>query len=256
MNRRKRRWETLLAAPLLAFALVAAAFLPAGTVRAAETADAADAYRCSISIPVQVTVSGDTAPQEEYTFTMEKETADAPMPENNMLIIGGSGSGSFASIEYTVPGDYVYRVYQIAGKNDGMTYDTSTYQVTVRVVNTETGGLTAEIWAVKNDSDQKVDSINFDNQYDNGQEPAAPADPGNGNGSGNTGGNSGNDGSGGNSSSGSGSSGNNSSGSSSSRGAKTGDNSQIFLYSGLMAASLLCCGLFVLAGRRERRKSA
>ena len=165
-------------------------------------------------------------------------------------------SGSFASIEYTVPGDYVYRVYQIAGKTEGMTYDTSTYQVTVRVVNTETGGLTAEIWAVKNDSDQKVDSINFDNQYDNGQEPAAPADPGNGNGSGNTGGNSGNDGSGGNGSSGSGSSGNNSSGSSSSRGAKTGDNSQIFLYSGLMAASLLCCGLFVLAGRRERRKSA
>lgn len=256
MNRRKRRWETLLAAPLLAFALVAAAFLPAGTVRAAETAGTTDAYRCSISIPVQVTVSGDTAPQEKYTFTMEKETADAPMPENNILTIDGGGSGSFASIEYTVPGDYVYRVNQVAGKTEGMTYDTSTYQVTVRVVNTETGGLTAEIWAVKNDSNQKVDSISFDNQYDNGQKPAVPSDPGNGNSGGNTGGNSGNGGSGGSGSSGSDSAGNNSSGSSSSRGAKTGDSNQIFLYSGLMAASLLCCGLFVLAGRKERRKSA
>lgn len=256
MNRRKRRWETLLAAPLLAFALVAAAFLPAGTVRAAETAGTTDAYRCSISIPVQVTVSGDTAPQEKYIFTMEKETVDAPMPENNILTIDGGGSGSFASIEYTVPGDYVYRVHQVAGKTEGMTYDTSTYQVTVRVVNTETGGLTAEIWAVKNDSNQKVDSISFDNQYDNGQKPAVPSDPGNGNSGGNTGGNSGNGGSGGSGSSGSGSAGNNSSGSSSSRGAKTGDSNQIFLYSGLMAASLLCCGLFVLAGRKERRKSA
>lgn len=246
MNRKKRRWETLLAAPLLAFALVAAAFLPAGKVRAAETAGAADAYRCSINIPVQVTVSGDTAQQEGYTFTIEKETADAPMPESNVLTINGTGSGNFASIEYTEPGDYVYRVYQITGKTEGMTYDTSSYQVTVRVVNAENGGLAAEIWAVKNDSNQKVDSIRFDNQYDDGQEPATPTNPGNG---GNSGGNSGNNG-------GSGGSGSGSSGSSNSGGAKTGDNSQIFLYSALMTVSLLCCGLFVLAGRKERRKSA
>ena len=274
MNRKKRRWETLLAAPLLAAVLLLATLLDAGNVQAA---DMAGAYQCSITIPVQVTVSGDTAPQENYTFTMKTETDGAPMPTESTLTVTGSGTGSFAPITYTAPGDYIYRITQTAGTTKGMTYDSSGYQVTVRVVNAENGSLAAEIWAVKNDSNQKVDSISFNNQYDNGQAPAVtPTAPGSGadNNVDNNAGNTvdtgrGNDGkSGGDTGSGTGSdragrSDRNSSSdpgssgsSSSSRAAKTGDTSQIYLYSGLMAASLLCCALFLLAGRRKRRKSA
>ncbi|MBS6723321.1 MAG: LPXTG cell wall anchor domain-containing protein [Clostridiales bacterium] len=244
MNRKKRRWVKLFTAPLLAAVLLLATFIHTGNVQAADTADA---YRCSITIPVQVTVLGDTAPQENYTFTIKAETDGAPMPADDTLLVAGTGTGSFEPITYTVPGDYIYRITQTAGTTKGMTYDASGYQVTVRVVNGENGGLAAEIWAVKNDSNQKVDSIAFHNQYDDGQAPAvtpAPADPGNG---------SGNDtGDKGKADSGSGSSGK----SSSSRAAKTGDSNHIFLYSGLMAIALLGCGLFVLTGRKERRKSA
>ena len=274
MNRKKRRWENLLAAPLLTLILLAVTFLPVGNVQAAETADA---YRCSITIPMQVNVTGDTAPQENYTFTIEAETAGATLPADQSLVITGSGSASFGTIEYTEPDDYVYRIRQTAGQTKGMTYDSASYQVTVRVVNAGNGTLAAEIWAVKNDSNQKVDSISFNNQYDNGQAPAVtPTAPGSGadNNVDNNAGNTvdtgrGNDGkSGGDTGSGTGSdragrSDRNSSSdpgssgsSSSSRAAKTGDTSQIYLYSGLMAASLLCCALFLLAGRRKRRKSA
>lgn len=269
MNRKKRRWETLLAAPLLAAVLLLATLLDAGNVQAA---DMAGAYQCSITIPVQVTVSGDTAPQENYTFTMKTETDGAPMPTESTLTVTGSGTGSFAPITYTAPGDYIYRITQTADTTKGMTYDSSGYQVTVRVVNAENGSLAAEIWAVKNDSNQKVDSIAFHNQYDDGQAPAAPADPGsgsdnngstgNGGGGSDTSGNTGNrgigsdgagsDGAGNNS----GNNGSGSSGSSSSRAARTGDTNQIFLYGGLMVIALLGCGLFVLTGRKERRKSA
>ena len=38
-------------------------------------------------------------------------------------------------------------------------------EVTVRVVNTQEGGLAAEVWAVKDQSDQKTDEIKFINQY-------------------------------------------------------------------------------------------
>lgn len=132
MNRKKRRWENLLAAPLLTLILLAVTFLPAGNVQAAETADA---YRCSITIPMQVNVTGDTAPQENYTFTIEAETAGAPLPADQSLVITGSGSASFGTIEYTEPDDYVYRIRQTAGQTKGMTYDSASYQVTVRVVN-------------------------------------------------------------------------------------------------------------------------
>mgnify|MGYP003195639170 CR=1 FL=1 len=77
----------------------------------------------------------------------------------------GITKGSFEEMRYTRPGDYKYTVYQLKGENKEVIYDDSVYEVTVRVVNTQENGLAAEVWAVKDQSDQKTDEIKFINQY-------------------------------------------------------------------------------------------
>lgn len=97
---------------------------------------------------------------------MEAVTKDAPMPAQNVQERKNAGSISFGPMTYTVPGDYQYKISQTAGKTDRFTYDTSTYLVTVRVVNAENGTLKSEMWAVKDGSETKSGTISFGNHYD------------------------------------------------------------------------------------------
>ena len=131
-----------------------------GQVKAAQNS-------CEVTIPVQIEVSGDKIPDgETYQITMEAVTKDAPMPAQNVQERKNAGSISFGSMTYTVPGDYQYKISQTAGKTDRFTYDTSTYLVTVRVVNAENGTLKSEMWAVKDGSETKSGTISFGNHYD------------------------------------------------------------------------------------------
>lgn len=131
-----------------------------GQVKAAQSS-------CEVTIPVQIEVSGDKIPDGEiYQVTMEAVTKDAPMPAQKVQERKNAGTVSFGPMTYTVPGDYQYKISQTAGKTDRFTYDTSTYDVTVRVVNAENGTLKAEMWAVKNGSDTKSGTITFGNHYD------------------------------------------------------------------------------------------
>ena len=120
-----------------------------------------------MTIPVQIEVSGDKIPDgETYQVTMEAVTKDAPMPAQNVQERKNAGTISFGPMTYTVPGDYQYKISQTAGKTERFTYDTSTYVVTVRVVNEEDGTLKSELWAVKEGSDTKSGTITFGNHYD------------------------------------------------------------------------------------------
>ena len=131
-----------------------------GQVKAAQSS-------CEVTIPVQIEVSGDKIPDgETYQVTMEAVTKDAPMPAQNVQERKNAGTISFGPMTYTVPGDYQYKISQTAGKTDRFTYDTSTYVVTVRVVNGEDGTLKSELWAVKEGSDTKSGTITFGNHYD------------------------------------------------------------------------------------------
>ena len=131
-----------------------------GQVKAAQNS-------CEVTIPVQIEVSGDKIPDgETYQITMEAVTKDAPMPAQNVQERKNAGSISFGPMTYTVPGDYQYKISQTAGKTDRFTYDTSTYFVTVRVVNADNGTLKSEMWAVKDGSETKSGTISFGNHYD------------------------------------------------------------------------------------------
>ena len=139
---------------LLAFLL-----LP-GSVHAKE-------YACDVTIPATVQVSGDRIPSGEvYEVVMEAITKDAPVAENMTQKVLNSGTVSFGQIHYTVPGDYQYKVYQKSGSTDRFTYDKTVYTVTIRVQNDAEGGLTAELWAVKEGTTMKNDVVQFQNHYD------------------------------------------------------------------------------------------
>lgn len=152
----------------LSFLALAVVLLFPGQVRAAERS-------CTISIPAETTVSGNSVPSgTEFEIVLEAADIDCPMPEKTSVTVKDSGKINLGPITYTVPEDYHYRVYQKTGNAKNFTYDKTSYTVTVRVVNTGDGGLSAEIWAIKDGSQNKTDRILFNNSY---KAPAAPSDP-------------------------------------------------------------------------------
>lgn len=154
MNEKKKRMLHRLLLPLFC-----AVLLTPGQV-------SAEGYSCSTSIPVEVGVSGERIPDGmEYQVVLEALTEGAPMPEKTVLTIRNGGKAEFGPISYTVPEDYQYKVYQREKGSDRFTYDAAVYTVTVRVTNDAKGGLRAEIWAVKNASVQKTETIRFENSY-------------------------------------------------------------------------------------------
>lgn len=142
------------------FSCLLAFLLLPGSVHAKE-------YACDVTIPATVQVSGDRIPSGEvYEVVMEAITQDAPVAENMTQKVLNSGTVSFGQIHYTVPGDYQYKIYQKSGSTDRFTYDKTVYTVTVRVQNDAEGGLTAELWAVKEGTTMKNDAVQFQNHYD------------------------------------------------------------------------------------------
>lgn len=147
-------------------------------------------YQCEVNIPVKVQVDGSGIPDgNEYTVILTADSS-TPMPADAVdsedgkktvekKVVNG-GEVSFGPITYTAPGDYSYTIHQEAVPRDHFTYDTTVYNVTVRVTNTENGGLTAEIWAYRDgEADgEKVWEFLFQNHYSRPADPSNPSDDG------------------------------------------------------------------------------
>ena len=119
-----------------------------------------------VSIPVSVTLENTSeAADTEFEVTISAETADAPMPAESVLVFEGEGSAEFGPVSYEVPGDYRYSITQSEGDAESCIYDTAVYELTVRVVNGEDGGLHAEVWAVKEGETDKTDAVSFANKW-------------------------------------------------------------------------------------------
>ena len=137
----------------------------------------AEGYSCTVSVPVEVTLEGESAPKENFTVVMEAAAENTPMPEAAEQNVENSGKVQFGPVTYTAPGDYQYIVSQKAGNTENFTYDDTVYTVTVRVVNDGAGGLTAEIWAIVDGEQNKTDRIVFNNRYEAPAAPEKPAEP-------------------------------------------------------------------------------
>lgn len=123
---------------------------------------------CTVAIPVAVSVTGSNVPSDPvYEFVLEAVTPGAPMSELRSIKLKAGEKAAFGPVSYTVPNDYQYKIYQKSAAQDYFTYDNNVYTVTVRVVNGESGGLNAEIWAIKDSSGQmaKTGEIAFTNAY-------------------------------------------------------------------------------------------
>lgn len=118
----------------------------------------------SATIPVKVEKTSGAPSETQYQIVLQAVTADAPMPAQTTITVKDGETGEFGPITYTLPGDYQYKVYEQNGKQNYFTYDTATYDVTVRIINDEKGGLVSEIGAKKEGNTGKS-GIEFHNQY-------------------------------------------------------------------------------------------
>ena len=109
-----------------------------------------------VSIPV-------TVKEVAGTVVMEAEESDAPLPEQTELQIGTDENQKFGPIRYSEPEDYHYKIYQRTGNEENVIYDTTVYEVTVRVTNSDAGELEAVVWCRKDGEESKSDQIIFSN---------------------------------------------------------------------------------------------
>ena len=164
MKRRKMRLRMLLLPLWVAAMLLQVTVLAAGN-------------SCSVNIPVEVQVEGTDVPSGvDYTVRISPVDSANPMPEADTVTITDGGTGSFGPITYTSVGDYEYKIVQEPGDVEGMTYDETSYIVTVRVTN-GADGLVGEMWIRLEDQDEKPDSVLFVNTYDKEPEPDPEYDP-------------------------------------------------------------------------------
>lgn len=122
---------------------------------------------CSVSIPVEIKVTGSRIPADvPYRLELREITPGAPMPQSGDLIVVNGGKSEFGPIVFTQTGDYRYQIYQNSEPRDRFTYDERIYLVTVRITNGENGELEAQVWASDEAAgDEKTESIVFTNNY-------------------------------------------------------------------------------------------
>ncbi len=127
----------------------------------------------TVSIPISLNVSGFEGSVKselpsgfEFKIIPVSGTADdeeVPMPESDTTVMYSTDSFEWP-IEYAVPGDYVYKVFQSDIEEEYWISDKSIYTITVRITNSQDGKLEAQTWAIKDGSDRKSDKIEFLNQ--------------------------------------------------------------------------------------------
>ena len=133
----------------------------------------------AFKIPVELEVKGN-APEETYTFTMERDSEYpsvpvAPVASPSEISVTGSGAKKynleFNEITYNQAGTYVYLVKQTQGNKSYFTYDSSVYRVIVKVEDDRTTGLTCVYLAGKLNETDKTGGISFVNSYSRGTNP-------------------------------------------------------------------------------------
>lgn len=142
---------------------------------------ASQARGITFKIPVELEVKGN-APEETYTFTMERDSKYpsvpvAPVASPSEISVTGSGAKKynleFNEITYDQAGTYVYLVKQTKGNKSYFTYDSSVYRVIVKVEDdrTKPAGLTCVYLAGKLNETDKTGRISFGNSYSRGTNP-------------------------------------------------------------------------------------
>ena len=124
-------------------------------------------------IPVNcLEVSGNDT--HTYEVKIETYSKDAPRPASDTLSIGENKTASF-EIELTEPGTFLYKIYEAAGEDSNIEYDSSSYEITVYAENDEKGGLRYTVTAFRPGRDGKNERVVFqDRVLSDSETPSAP----------------------------------------------------------------------------------
>lgn len=139
----------------------------------AQTATFTNVYRAapaSIKIEAIKTLAGRDLRDGEFSFALtgEGDAADISRTAKN----DARGNVSFDELTFEAPGVYTFRISEVKGIEEGMTYDESVYTITVTVVDNGEGQLEASLSYTKNG--EAVEAIEFRNTF---TEPKTPEKP-------------------------------------------------------------------------------
>ena len=138
-----------------------------------------------LSVPLTVekkviSVNGNTPPSDTpFSFVLVPAEKGQPMPKNaqynlspdGSLTVSRNGGGTvdFGSIAFTAADagkTYVYSLREVKGAALYYTYDTSVYQISLRVYKDEKGALQCE-FSAQDEGGKAYDDIVFNNTYNN-----------------------------------------------------------------------------------------
>lgn len=145
--------------------LAATVSYPEGAVAFVNAYEAADA---SVVLKASKTLEGRELAADAFTFVVHDEQGTVVAQATN----GADGAIVFPALTFDEVGTYGYTVSEVIGREDGMTYDKSTFGVTVAVTDNGKGQLVATV-AYANGAPA------FVNTYDGGEpeDPTEPDDP-------------------------------------------------------------------------------
>lgn len=138
-----------------------------------ETATFTNVYRAapaSVKITAIKKLVGRDLRDGEFAFTLtsEGDTADISQTAKNDT----GGNVSFDELTFEAPGVYTFRIAEVKGTEEGMTYDESVYTITVTVVDNGEGRLEASLSYTKNE--EAVEAIEFCNTFTEQKTPEKP----------------------------------------------------------------------------------
>ncbi len=123
---------------------------------------AEDSMTVEAEIPVSC-LSVDAPEGHIYRIMIEPRNSNSPAPKSGTLQISESGTGKF-QIDITEPGAYDYLVYEQAGDDERIVYDSSVYHVTITVQTADQNKLAYTVTAYKNDETTKTGRLEFRNE--------------------------------------------------------------------------------------------
>lgn len=138
-----------------------------------ETATFTNVYRAapaSVKITAIKKLVGRDLRDGEFAFTLtgEGDAADISRTAKN----DARGNVSFDELTFEAPGVYTFRISEVKGTEEGMTYDESVYTITVTVVDNGEGQLEASLSYTKNG--EAVEAIEFCNTFTEQKTPEKP----------------------------------------------------------------------------------
>lgn len=139
----------------------------------AQTATFTNVYRAAparVKITAIKTLVGRDLKDGEFTFALtgEGDAADISRTAKN----DARGNVSFDELTFEAPGTYTFRISEVKGTEEGMTYDEGAYTVTVTVVDNGKGQLEASLSYTKNE--EAVEAIEFCNTFTEQKTPEKP----------------------------------------------------------------------------------